>query len=159
MGKKKAVHVTPAENSDQSAPHDAEIAAGFEDSLAEVESVVERLESGELSLDESLRQYEKGVQSLRRCFEYLRKAERKIELLVGFDDSGRPLTEDFADGAVTLEEKQASRSARRGASQPSAAKPSKGPLYSQLDDNFGSFDDSDDSDDGGAYVDESPGLF
>lgn len=156
MGKKKAAQASPAENSDQSAPHDAEIATGFEDSLSEVEQVVERLESGELSLDESLRQYEKGVQSLRRCFEYLRKAERKIELLVGFDDAGSPLTEDFTDGAVTLEEKQASRSTRRGAGQPSAAKPPKGSSYSQLDDNFGTFDDSDD---GGEYVDETPGLF
>ena len=54
----------------------------FEDALAELESVVEKLESGELSLDESLRSFEEGVRLVKFCNEKLGEVEKKIELLV-----------------------------------------------------------------------------
>ena len=54
----------------------------FEEALAELESVVEKLESGELSLDESLKSFEQGVRLVKFCNEKLGEVEKKIELLV-----------------------------------------------------------------------------
>lgn len=57
-------------------------AADFEGSLAELEAIVDRLEQGELSLDESLRQFERGVQLTRVCQAALKQAEHKVEILL-----------------------------------------------------------------------------
>jgi exodeoxyribonuclease VII small subunit len=54
----------------------------FERSLAELEAIVEKLEAGELSLDESLKQFERGVQLTRVCQTALRQAEQKVEILM-----------------------------------------------------------------------------
>ena len=54
----------------------------FEGSLAELETIVERLEQGELSLDESLQQFERGVQLTRVCQSALKQAEHKVEILL-----------------------------------------------------------------------------
>lgn len=54
----------------------------FEELLAEAEMLAEKMEEGGLSLDESLRSYEKGVENLRRCAELLRAAEEKVKVLV-----------------------------------------------------------------------------
>lgn len=54
----------------------------FEASLAELEAIVEKLEQGELSLDDSLKQFERGVQLTRLCQTALRQAEQKVEVLL-----------------------------------------------------------------------------
>ena len=54
----------------------------FEEALEELEKVVERLESGELSLEESLTAFEEGVKLVKYCNQRLTEVERKIELLV-----------------------------------------------------------------------------
>ena len=54
----------------------------FERSLAELEAIVDKLEQGELSLDESLQQFERGVQLTRVCQTALKQAEHKVELLL-----------------------------------------------------------------------------
>ena len=56
--------------------------ATFEDRLAALETVVERLERGELSLDESVRLFEEGVQLSNACKSDLEKAEGRIQVLV-----------------------------------------------------------------------------
>ncbi|KXK07084.1 MAG: exodeoxyribonuclease VII small subunit [Acidobacteria bacterium OLB17] len=53
----------------------------FEDSLAALEKIVAKLESGELKLDESLALFEKGITLSRTCRERLDAAERRIEIL------------------------------------------------------------------------------
>lgn len=53
----------------------------FEKSIAELETIVMQLENGDLSLEESLKQYEKGITLARKCEETLTRAEQKIELL------------------------------------------------------------------------------
>lgn len=53
----------------------------FEKSIADLENIVSLLEKGELTLDDSLKQYEKGVKLARQCEEMLNKAEQKIETL------------------------------------------------------------------------------
>ncbi len=57
-------------------------APGFEELLAEAESLAEKMEEGGLTLDESIRSYEKGVEDLRRCAELLRSAEEKVRVLL-----------------------------------------------------------------------------
>lgn len=54
----------------------------FEASLEELETIVRRMENGDLSLDESLDLFERGVALARRCRERLDNAERRVEMLV-----------------------------------------------------------------------------
>ena len=54
----------------------------FEKSLAELETLVERLESGDLSLDESLQQFKRGVELTRHCQGVLEKAQQTVEKLL-----------------------------------------------------------------------------
>lgn len=53
----------------------------FEDALEELEAIASKLESGELTLDQSIQYYERGVELARFCREKLEEAERKIEVL------------------------------------------------------------------------------
>lgn len=66
----------------------------FETSLAELESIVQRLEQGELSLEESLQQFERGVVLTRTCQKALRQAEQKIKVLARTGD-GEVVEQDF----------------------------------------------------------------
>jgi exodeoxyribonuclease VII small subunit len=54
----------------------------FERSLSELETIVEKLEHGDLTLDESLKQFERGVQLARSCQGALKQAEQKVEILL-----------------------------------------------------------------------------
>jgi len=54
----------------------------FEKTLANLEKIVDRLESGDLTLDESIAAYEQGVKALKQCYEILRDAEKKVEILL-----------------------------------------------------------------------------
>ena len=54
----------------------------FESALEELVEVVEQLESGELSLEDSLSAFEKGVGLVRFCNQKLNEVEKKIEMLV-----------------------------------------------------------------------------
>ncbi|HEU4655036.1 MAG TPA: exodeoxyribonuclease VII small subunit [Steroidobacteraceae bacterium] len=56
--------------------------ADFERSLTELEALVEKLEQGDLSLDESLKCFERGVQLTRTCQAALKQAEQKVEILL-----------------------------------------------------------------------------
>jgi exodeoxyribonuclease VII small subunit len=57
-------------------------APDLEKSLAELEKIVERLEAGDLTLDDSLKQFERGVALTRQCQTALRSAEQKVEILL-----------------------------------------------------------------------------
>ena len=54
----------------------------FEHALGELEAVVERLEHGELPLEDALRQFERGVELARTCQASLQQAEQKVEILL-----------------------------------------------------------------------------
>ena len=54
----------------------------FETAIQELDSIVERMESGQLSLEESLNLFEKGVKLTRSCQKTLSEAEKKIEKLM-----------------------------------------------------------------------------
>jgi exodeoxyribonuclease VII small subunit len=72
----------------------------FEQALARLEEIVHQIEEGELGLNEALERYEEGVKLLRQSYELLERAERKIELLSGFDAEGNPVTQPFDDEAT-----------------------------------------------------------
>jgi exodeoxyribonuclease VII small subunit len=65
----------------------------FEHSLAELETLVRRLESGELALDEALRVFEQGVRLTRECQTALSGAQQKVQLLLQRGESA--VLEDF----------------------------------------------------------------
>ena len=58
----------------------------YEDSLKRLEEIVQRLESGQLSLDESLHLFEEGTRLTKVCQQRLTEAELRIERLVGEGD-------------------------------------------------------------------------
>ncbi|NND45520.1 MAG: exodeoxyribonuclease VII small subunit [Xanthomonadales bacterium] len=58
----------------------------FEKALAELESLVDKLESGELSLDESLARFKRGVELTRQCQAVLDRAQQSVEQLLEPED-------------------------------------------------------------------------
>lgn len=104
MAKKKKV----------ASPEEPSESLSFEQSLAELQSIVGKLEGGQLPLADSLKQYEQGVRHLQSCYQMLAGAEQKIELLSGVDAEGKPVGRPFDDpGDTDLEEKGSARSRRR----------------------------------------------
>ena len=65
----------------------------FEASLKELETMVETMEKGDLSLEDSLRHFERGVQLSRTCQQALKDAEQKVEILM--QKSGHDAIEPF----------------------------------------------------------------
>jgi len=59
----------------------------FEAAMKELEEIVKRLESGDLSLEESLKIFEQGIALSRYCFKKLEAAEKKISILIN-DEGG-----------------------------------------------------------------------
>lgn len=76
----------------------------FESALEELESVVEQLESGDLSLEDSLAIFEKGVGLVKYCNEKLSEVEKKVEILIK-DKEGR-LQLKLLDSLADQEEKE-----------------------------------------------------
>ncbi len=56
--------------------------ADFEKSLSELENLVEQLETGDISLEDSLKKFERGVQLARNCQQVLKNAELRVEQLL-----------------------------------------------------------------------------
>lgn len=53
----------------------------FEDALEQVEAIIERIERGEVGLEESLAEYERGVELIKKCRGILERAEQRVEEL------------------------------------------------------------------------------
>ena len=54
----------------------------FEESITKLEALVERMEGGNLSLEESLKTFEEGIKLTRECQQALKAAEQKVKLLI-----------------------------------------------------------------------------
>ena len=67
----------------------------FEKKLNRLEEIVQKMEKGELGLDDSLKLFEEGVKLSRECHSQLTTAEAQVKKLTGFDDNGKPITETF----------------------------------------------------------------
>ena len=73
------------------------VVARFEHALDELEQLVQKMEKGEQTLDESLAAYERGVALYRQCQSALEQAELRVKLL---SDPGKPASaQDFARDA------------------------------------------------------------
>jgi len=66
----------------------------FEESLADLEEIVAKLESGDLPLEESLQLFEEGIRLSRTCRERVTQAERRIEVLMR-ESNGELTTRDL----------------------------------------------------------------
>jgi len=67
--------------------------AGFEEELKELESIVEQLDGGSLSLEESLKLFEKGIRLSRRLQSALESASMKVSRLL---EEGKPVEVPFS---------------------------------------------------------------
>ena len=66
----------------------------FENALGELETLVETMEQGELSLEESVKHYERGIALLKQCHQALRQAEQTVMKLSGEGDEEQNRMED-----------------------------------------------------------------
>lgn len=67
----------------------------FEKRLTRLEEIVTKMESGDLSLEDSLKFFEEGVKLSRECNTQLTQAEQKVKVLLSVDSAGKATTEDF----------------------------------------------------------------
>ena len=68
----------------------------FESALAELETIVKTLEDGQLTLEQSLENFERGVELSRYCHTRLEEAERRVEILTERGET-RPAPKNIAD--------------------------------------------------------------
>ncbi|WP_413289650.1 exodeoxyribonuclease VII small subunit [Bdellovibrio sp. HCB337] len=68
----------------------------FEKKLGRLEEIVNKMEKGDLALEESLSLFEEGVKLSRECHQKLNDAESKVKLLVSMDQNGKATTTNFA---------------------------------------------------------------
>ena len=86
--------------------------AGFEEHLAQLETVVDRLERGDLTLDESVRLFEEGMKLSQACKAELEQAEGRIQVLVQGKGGAMQIAEleteeeDSEEAAVEEEEEE-----------------------------------------------------
>jgi exodeoxyribonuclease VII small subunit len=70
-------------------------APDFEAALAELEKIVEKMESGDQSLEESLKAFQRGIELARSCQQGLKEAEQRVEKLI--QQNGEIIAEPFTD--------------------------------------------------------------
>ncbi len=66
----------------------------FEETMSNLEKIVEELEKGDLNLDDSIKKFEEGMELSKKANGYLENAEKKITLLINKED-GQIEEEDF----------------------------------------------------------------
>jgi exodeoxyribonuclease VII small subunit len=67
----------------------------FESNMQALAAIVENIEGGELSLEEAMEQFEKGVKLTKECHVALQTAEQKVKILL--EQAGNYTLEEFAD--------------------------------------------------------------
>lgn len=82
-------------------PSDPSLRSGsFEDLLNDLEAIIDRIEAGEIGLERSIGEYERGVQLIKRCREILTSAEQKVEELSrALSPAGTQQTDDRSGSA------------------------------------------------------------
>ena len=76
------------EKTPDTTPRNGHEIADFESALAELEQLIDTLENGELSLDEGLKHFERGVVLARGCRQTLKEAEQRVKVLMEEDPQG-----------------------------------------------------------------------
>jgi exodeoxyribonuclease VII small subunit len=59
----------------------------FEDALEKLEGIVKKMEAGDMPLEEALKSFEEGIKLIRFCRTKLDEAQRRVEMLLGKEDS------------------------------------------------------------------------
>jgi exodeoxyribonuclease VII small subunit len=75
-------------------PQDAKLS--FEDSMRRLTAIVERLERGDLPLEQSIELFEEGMRIARQSRDALEKAEKRVEELLAVEADGTPVTRPLA---------------------------------------------------------------
>ncbi len=70
------------------------MAKGFEESIKELENIVNQLESGDVTLDESIKLFENGMKLSKSCQKILDTAEKKVSVLL-VDENGEMQKQKF----------------------------------------------------------------
>ncbi|MEI8573027.1 exodeoxyribonuclease VII small subunit [Methylomonas sp. LW13] len=70
-------------------------ASQFEEAMEELEKLVELMERGDISLEESLKSFERGIRLTRTCQQALQDAEQKVQILL--EKNGQQTLEPFTD--------------------------------------------------------------
>ncbi|WP_455203540.1 exodeoxyribonuclease VII small subunit [Kaarinaea lacus] len=65
----------------------------FEAAISELEQLVEQMEQGDISLEQSLKNFERGIELTRTCQKALQEAEQKVQILM--QEQGEDLVKDF----------------------------------------------------------------
>jgi exodeoxyribonuclease VII small subunit len=73
-----------------------ETAMGFEAAMEQLQATVRRLEGGELSLEDALKNFEEGVRLSRLCQQHLSAAEQRVEILMKASADGQIETQPFS---------------------------------------------------------------
>jgi exodeoxyribonuclease VII small subunit len=92
--------------------------SSFEESLAELSRIVQLLERGQPTLEQSLVEFERGVALLRSCRAKLDEADRRILELVDIDDQGRASLKPFSHQATADKGGENTPSPKRSRSSP-----------------------------------------
>ena len=90
----KPARKTPAKGPEPD-PQDDDVDLRFEEAIEELERIVERMEGGESSLEDSLREYARGDMLVRHCRSVLDRAEQRIQSIGGqqLDAGAEPRTQ------------------------------------------------------------------
>lgn len=81
----------------------------FEESMGRLEEIVNQMESGEQSLEDTLRLFKEGMRLSEYCSSVLQEAQRKVEMLVRKEDGTVdkvPFTEEAEDNKPLMDEKE-----------------------------------------------------
>ena len=81
------------EETKETTESEATSSSSFEDSLAELERLVQQMESGDLSLEQSLEAFERGIKLTRECQRSLSNAEQRVQTLI--EQNGEVSLTDF----------------------------------------------------------------
>jgi len=73
----------------------------FEEALQKLEKTIDQLESGDVTLEKSLKLFENGVKMSQLCAKQLEEAEQKVELLLNVSDDGQADTTPFDPQTLT----------------------------------------------------------
>ena len=76
---------------------EANQAPDFESSLEELEHLVEQMEAGDITLEESLKHFERGISLTRQCQQALKQAEQKVRILTKDNGKLEPFDESDND--------------------------------------------------------------
>jgi len=71
----------------------------FEDALKRLEEIADKLETGDLSLEESLKLYQEGIKLKEWCYKYLQEAEGKIYKIIQ-SNNGKEILEEISEDSI-----------------------------------------------------------